>query len=63
MTIREFIEELQTHDLDKNIWLMYDPPCSVSKPEVVHLVGFSSDYANMYADRGVKEGDYAIIAG
>lgn len=63
MTVKEFIEELQTHDQNKNIWLLYDPPYAVDKPEVVHLVGYSSDYAEMYSDRGVQKGDYAIIAG
>ena len=61
MTVREYITEMQKLDQDKNIWLMYDPPFSVSVPEVKHLVGENLDYADMFEDRGVKEGDYALI--
>lgn len=62
MTVKEFIEELKKLDQDKDIWLMYDPPYSVGEPEVDHLIDDKSDYAKMFSDREVKEGDYAIIA-
>jgi hypothetical protein len=61
MTVREYIAEMQKLDQDKNIWLMYDPPFSVSEPEITHLIGENLDYADMFEDRGVKEGDYALI--
>ena len=62
MKVKDFIEELKKLDQEKNIWLMYDPPFSVSEPEVEHLVGDNTDFARMFSDRDVKEGDYAIIA-
>lgn len=63
MTIREFIAELQKLDQDKNIWQFYDPPYCCMEVEVTHLVGDKKDYADMFSDEGVKEGDYAIISG
>lgn len=62
MTVREFIYELQKFDQERNIWLLYDPPYAASEPEVRQLVGEDSDYAKMFSDEGVKEGDYAILA-
>ena len=63
MTIREFIAELQKLDQDKNIWQFYDAPYCCMEVEVTHLVGDEKDYADMFSDIGVKEGDYAIISG
>ena len=62
MKVREFVEELLKLDQERDIWQMYDPPYAVDEPEVRHLVGEDADYAAMYSDRGVKEGDYAMIA-
>lgn len=63
MTVKELIEQLQSLDQEKNIWLFYDPPFSCGEVEITPLVGFHADYAMMFKAEGVKEGDYAIIAG
>lgn len=63
MTVKELIEQLQSLDQDKSIWLFYDPPCACGEVIITPLVGFNADYAMMFKAEGVKEGDYAIIAG
>ena len=62
MTVREFIEVLQKLDQDRAIWQIYDPPYAVWEPEITHIVGDDSEYAEMFSGEGVKEGDYAMIA-
>lgn len=61
MKVKDFINELQKLDQDKDIWLMYDPPFAVGEPKVEHLVGGTAGYADMYDE--VARGDYAIICG
>lgn len=63
MKVKEFIEQLQKLDPEKNIWEMYDPPCACGEVEVKHLVDGYADYAVMFSDEGVEVGDYAIICG
>lgn len=61
MKVKDFINELQKLDPDKDIWVMYDPPSAVDEPKVEHLVGGRAEYADMYDE--VERGDYAIICG
>lgn len=62
MKVKDFINELQQLDQDKNIWVMYDPPYGLKEPKAKHLVGdYMSAYADMYDE--VAVGDYAIICG
>ena len=63
MTVKELIEQLQSLDQDKSIWLFYDPPFACGEVIITPLVGSGADYAKMYKSDGVKEGDYAIIVG
>ena len=60
MTVREFIEHLQTLDLDKGIWVRYDGYCYFSpEPDDV-----ADDLDEATAEEeGVKKGDYIINAG
>lgn len=63
MTVRDFISILQKLDQDRAIWQIYDPPYAVWEPKITHLAGDDSEYAEMFSGEGVKEGDYAMIAG
>ena len=66
MTVREYIDYLKTLDQDKGIWVAYDFPCSIFEPtpddvaddDYVRIFGEGSKY-----DKGVKKGDYIIVAG
>lgn len=62
MTVKEFIEELQKLDQNKNIWQIYDM-CEVWEPKILPLISCYSEYADMFAKDGVKKGDYAMLAG
>ena len=62
MTVKDFIARLQELDQDKNIWQIYDM-CEAWEPEITHIVDSNSEYADMLAEKGVKEGDYAMLAG
>ena len=60
MTVREFIEHLQTLDQDKGIWVRYDTFCWF--PPVPDEV--ADDWAEAACkEEGVKKGDYVIVAG
>ena len=67
MTVREYIEYLNTLDQDKGIWVAYDFPCAMFEPkpdEVAkqpHVDIYGSD--NEKYGIGVKLGDYVINAG
>lgn len=60
MTVREFIEHLQTLDPDKNIWVIYDSTYFWSP-----RVEVADEYDEHTDGKGnkVKAGDYAIFAG
>ena len=60
MTVREFIEHLQTLDQDKGIWVRYDGYVYFSpEPDDV-----ADDFDEVTAEEeGVKKGDYIINAG
>lgn len=55
MTVREFIEHLQTLDPDKNIWVIYDN-FYTWEPEA-EVIGEADEC------KEAKVGDYAIFAG
>ena len=61
MTVKELIEELQTLDQDKNVWVFYDYPCDAYELEIDGTV--SAEEAERFKDYGVKEGDYVTYAG
>lgn len=58
-TVRQFIEELQKLDPDRNIWVLYDFPCDTYPPEVT-VVGYAE--AEEVKEEGVEPGDYCIYA-
>ena len=55
MKVKEFIEQLQKLDQDKNIWIIYDT-FSVWEPEVETI---DEDHKG----HGAEVGDYAMFAG
>lgn len=56
MKVSEFIEQLKTLDQERNIWFEYDG-VEMDEP-TVYVVG---EYeASVFAEEGVKEGDYVI---
>lgn len=66
MTVREYIEYLNTLDQDKGIWVAYDFPYAMFDPKPNGVA--EQDHVDIYgSDKekgiGVKLGDYIIIAG
>lgn len=61
MKVKELIEQLQKCDPEANVWEMYDPPCACDEIKLTHLIGNDAEFAKMFSDEGVKEGDYAVI--
>jgi len=60
MTVREFIEHLQTLDQDKGIWIRYDGYFYFS-PEPDDVA--DDEDKRTGKKEGVKKGDYIIYAG
>lgn len=60
MTVKEFIEHLQTLDQDKGIWVCYDSFCWFDPvpDETADMID-----EECYGKKGVKCGDYVITAG
>lgn len=60
MTVKELIEQLQSLEQDRNIWIFYDYPYAAMKPEIDGQA--SKEAADNFHAEGVKEGDYFISA-
>lgn len=60
MTVRELIKELKKLDQDKGIWVAYDFPCDMFAPIPDSVAGVA--HAEIFSEKGVKEGDYVINA-
>ena len=58
-TVRQFIEELQKLDPDRNIWVLYDFPYATFAPEVSVV---DQEEAEVVKEEGVEPGDYCIYA-
>jgi len=61
MTVKEYIEHLQTLDQDKNIWVFYDYPFSAFAPTIDGKA--TKEASKNYKREGVQPGDYYISAG
>ena len=60
MTVREYIEHLQTLDQDKGIWVIYDTYFAFDPtPDDVADNGDEK----LHGRKGLKAGDYVITAG
>lgn len=59
-TVRELIEELSHLDQDKAIWQVYDPPYACWEARVDRIDG---EFAEMFEDEGMQEGDYMFKCG
>ena len=58
MKVKEFIEQLQSLDQDRDIWIVYDSGYTASHPNIeIEKEGFTE-----IIDRGneVKKGDYIL---
>lgn len=63
MTVREYIEYLQTLDQDKGIWVVYDGFCRVFEPiPDAEVDDDLAEYFNENYRTNIKKGDYVINA-
>lgn len=64
MTVKELIEQLQTLDQDRGIWIFYDYPCGAYEPDFTTRVSDEIDVLPpSFKRRGVNEDDYVMEVG
>ena len=58
MKVREYIEELQKLDQDRNIWCIAGDPCVRPIPPRIELALEGDE--RLFREDGLKKGDYII---